>query len=57
MLTSNKTYEILKDSGFIYLPSQRTLKDYTHWVKLKPSFNAEVFNHLKREAKVNQMAD
>ena len=57
MLTSSKTYEILKDSGFIYLPSQRTLKDYTHWTKLKSGFNAEVFNYLKSEAKVDKMAD
>ena len=57
MLTSSKTYEILKDSGFIYLPSQRTLKDYTHWTKLKPGFNADVFNFLKGEAKVDKTDD
>lgn len=57
MLTSSKTYEIIRDSGFIHLPSQRTLFDYTHWIKLKPGFNAEVFNYLKTEAKVDQLAD
>ena len=37
-----QTYETRKDSGFIYLPSQRALKDYTHWTKLNPGFNAVV---------------
>ena len=55
MLTSTKTYEIIRESGFICLPSQRTLKDYTHWTKLQPGFNAELFNHLIEEAKVDQM--
>ena len=57
MLTSSKTYEIIRESGFIRLPSQRTLCDYTHWIKLKPGFNAEVFNYLKTEVKVDQLAD
>ena len=57
MLTSSKTYEIMRDSGFVSLPSKKTLRDYTHWIKLKPGFNAEVFNYLKEEAKVDQMAE
>lgn len=57
MLTSSKTYDIMRDSGFICLPSKRTLKDYTHWTKLRPGFSADICNHLKLEAKVNQMAD
>ena len=52
MLTSTKTYEIIRESGFICLPLQRTLKD---WTKLQPGFNAELFNHLIEEAKVYQM--
>ena len=57
MLTSSKTYEIIRESGFICLPSKRTLCDYTHWIKLKPGFNAEVFTYLKTEAKVDQLTD
>ena len=57
MLTSSKMYEIIRDSGFIHLPSQRTLCDYTHLIKLKSGFNAEVFNYLKIEVKVDQLAD
>ncbi|XP_065915629.1 uncharacterized protein [Dysidea avara] len=57
MLTSSKTYQIIRESGFICLPSQRTLKDYTHWTKLQPGFNADLFNHMIQEAKVDQMKD
>jgi len=58
MLTSSKTYQIIRESGFICLPSQRTLKDYTHWTKLQPGFNADLFNHMMKEAaKVDQMKD
>ena len=52
MLMSSKTYQVIQESGFICLPSQRTLKDYTHWTKLRPGFNAD---HLMKEAKVDQM--
>ena len=55
MLMSSKTYQVIQESGFICLPSQRTLKDYTHWTKLRPGFNADLFNHLMKEAKVDQM--
>jgi len=56
MLTSGKTYDIIRDSGLISLPSRRTLRDYTHWMKLTPGFNAEVINHLRREANVDSLA-
>ena len=54
MLTSSKTYDIITDSGFISLPSRRTLRDYTHWMKMTPGFNAEVINHLWKEANVDK---
>jgi len=55
MLTSSKMYEIIRESGFICLPSQRTLRDYRHWIKLKPGFNAEVFTYIKTD--VDKLAD
>ena len=57
MLTSSKTYDIIRESGFISLPSKRTLRDYTHWTRLKPGFSAELFNHLRKEAKVDNLAE
>jgi len=57
MLTSGKAYEIMRESGFICLPSKRTLRDYTHWHKIKPGFDATVINHLREEAGVDTLAD
>lgn len=57
MLTSGKTYEIMRESGFICLPSKRTLRDYMHWHKMKPGFDATLINHLRVEAKVDTLAD
>ena len=39
---SNKTYETLRESGCLHLPSQRTLRDYTHCVKSSSGFSAAV---------------
>ena len=57
MLTSSKTYEIIRDSGCISLPSKRTLQDYTHWIKLQPGFNADIIEHLRKEANVDGLSD
>ena len=35
---SGKAYEVLQNSGCIRLPSQRTLRDYTHYVSAKIGF-------------------
>ena len=51
-LASPKTYDIIQDSGFVTLPSKRTLRDYTHWFKSKPGFQVEVDKFLREEAKV-----
>ena len=39
---SNSAYEALRESGCIKLPSQRTLRDYTHYVKAQVGFSSEV---------------
>ena len=57
MLTSGKAYEVIRESGLICLPSRRTLRDYTHWHKIKPGFDAAVINYLREEAKVDSLAD
>ena len=54
MLTSSKAYEIIRESGFIALPSKQ---DYTHWTKLQPGFNADVFEYLKKEMNVDGRSD
>ena len=39
---SGKAYELLRSSGCIKLPSQRTLHDYTHYIKSQAGFCSEV---------------
>ena len=43
---SGKAYEILRQSGCIKLPSQRTLRDYTHFVSTTVGFSTEVDRQL-----------
>ena len=57
LLTSSKTYDIISESGLIRLPSKRTLQDYTHWIKLKPGFNADVVNYLRDEIEIETLPD
>ena len=49
---SGKGCELLRDSGCIELPSQRTLRDYTHYVKATTGFSAEVDRQLMDATKV-----
>ena len=51
-LLSTSAYHALCTSGFIKLPSERTLRDYTHHIKSKPGFSDEVDEMLSKEAKL-----
>jgi hypothetical protein len=44
----HKSYEMLRNSGCIRLPSQRTLRDYTHYISTRIGFAAEVDQLLIR---------
>ena len=48
-LLSSAAYHSLRSSGFIKLPSERTLRDYTHYFKSKPGFQVEVEHMLMKE--------
>ena len=56
MLTYGKSYNILQQSGFICLSSQRTLRDYIHWLKLKPGFDSSAVDYLITEGKIDNLA-
>ena len=43
---SSKSYEILRTSAGLRLPSQSTLRDYTHYLPAKIGFSAEIDQHL-----------
>ena len=50
---SSRGYEMLLNSGVINLPSQRTLRDYTHFLESVPGFSADVDQMLMEVAKVS----
>ena len=53
-LTSVKQcYESLQETGVIELPSQRTLRDYTHHTKATVGFSKEVDKQLQVAAKLS----
>ena len=49
---SSRGYEVLRNSGVISLPSQRTLRDYTHFIEAAPGFSADVDQMLMDISKV-----
>lgn len=55
-LRSSAAYEALRDSGFISLPSTRTLRDYTHSIHSSTGFQVEVARQLISEAKLDDVA-
>ena len=50
-LMSSAAYHALRTSGFIKLPSERTLRDYTHYFVNKPGFQDEVNQQMVDEIK------
>ena len=50
---SSKAYEVLRDSGVICLPSQRTLRDYSNCVKAQPGFSCDVDQQLMKAGNVH----
>ena len=56
-LRSSSTYNALRSSNVITLPSERTLRDYTHFIKPHTGFSYEVDQQLQREAKLDSIPD
>ena len=57
-LLSSSAYHAMKTSGFVKLPSERTLRDYTNYIKEKPgSFHPEVLKMLQEEAKIESIPE
>lgn len=50
---SSGAYEAIRKSGVLKLPSQRTLRDYTHHTEANPGFSAKVDSMLMKAAEVN----
>ena len=54
-MISSAGYHSMRTAGFIQLPSERTLRDYTHFFKEKPGFQKEVNQQLMKEARINEL--
>lgn len=48
-LLSSAAYHSLRSTGFIKLPSERTLRDYTHWIQSGTGVQQEVTQQLLHE--------
>ena len=55
MMVSPLSYDIVRNSGIMILPSRRTLLDYTHWMESKSGFQVEVFQQLMSDIKVDAL--
>lgn len=49
---SSSSYEVLKNSGILKLPSQRTLRDYTYFTRASPGFALDVDKQLMDSAHI-----
>ena len=56
-LLSSSSYHALRTTGFVHLPSERTLRDYTHYVKGRSGFQHDIDEDLKREADLTELPD
>ena len=56
-LRSAGGYDVLRQSGILKLPSERTLRDYTHHIPPSTGFQEEVFEKLKGDAKLDELEE
>ena len=56
-LLSSSAYHATHTAGFIKLPSERTLRDYTHYFQSRPGFQLEVNQQLIKEGKLDKLPE
>lgn len=54
---SSGAYDLLRESGVVSLPSQRTLRDYTHYIPPSTGFSSEVDQQLIAAAQIEKLED
>lgn len=54
---SSSTYDALKNSGFINLPSERLLYDYSHFIKAGVDFSPDLVEALRNEVKQKKLTE
>ncbi len=53
-MISSPEYHAMRSSGFIKLPSKRTLRDYTHLTKAATGIRPEVSAQLRKEPNLDE---
>ena len=56
-LMSSSSYHALRTAGFVQLPSERTLYDYSHFYESKAGFQVELNEQLMKESKVSELSE
>lgn len=56
-MISSAAYHAMRSSGFVTLPSERTLRDYSNLFQSKAGFQHEVNKQLMKEAKLDECDD
>ena len=51
---SSGAYHTLRNAGLITLPSERTLRDYTHWMPAGVGFMSDIDVQLVKEANISR---
>ena len=54
---SGKVYDTIRESGFIALPSQCTLRNYMYFVSSSVGFSVDVDKQLMEAAKINTLQE
>jgi hypothetical protein len=49
---SSSAYEMVRTTGLLHLPSQRTLRDYTYYTEACHGFSASVDQQLRKVARI-----
>ena len=56
-LISSAAYHAMRSSGFITLPSERTLRDYTNYIKSVPGYQQELIDMMRHESNCNELSE
>ena len=56
-LISSAAYHTLRTSGFVRLPSERTLRDYTHYFTSQPGYQPDLNLQLQKEANIESLPE
>ena len=54
-LISSAAFHAVQSSGFLWLPSKRMLRDFTHYVKSQQGFYPELNTQLQKEAGIDSV--